>query len=122
MKRLVLTLVAVVMTSIAFAGNNAAKTEEKFNLDYNVRKLGCRLDLTIEQMEAVEDAQKSFNLEVANASNSETSEEKVLSVKEAVKTNFEKMRFILNKSQFGKYEELMNKTFENNGMDEYLKI
>ena len=94
MKKMFLTLVAVMSMTMAFAeGENtvATNTVAAYDMKVNYSKLAEALGLSMDQLESVEDVHKSFCIEI--------------------------MHYILNNSQYSKYLLLLNTTMNNRGLN-----
>lgn len=77
MKKIVLTLVAVLTMTSAFAAdaNNSTNEElQAYNMKVNYGKLGDALDLTVDQIDAMKDIHKIFCAEMMNAASADNSE------------------------------------------------
>ena len=119
MKKIVLMVVAMfTMTTMSFAeneNNNAVKSVEAYDMTVNMRKLAVTLDLTSDQMEAVQDIHTAFCNEMMLAAYAHTSERENL-VNEAVKKDVRYMHYILDEKQYKKYLTLLNATLTNRGL------
>ena len=94
MKRLFLTVVAVLSMTMTFAEN------EKFSMD---------------QAEAVQDIHSSFCADMMNAAGANADERESM-VKKAVEKDLKYMRYVLTQDQYRKYLMLLNATFNNRGL------
>lgn len=118
MKKIVLTLVAMMSTTMAFAGNTnakAAEMENAYDMHINIRRLATTLGLNMDQMESVNDLYNNFCVEMLNASAAKD-EEKSEMVDAAVKRNLTYMAYVLDNSQLKKYTLLLNTTLMNRGL------
>ena len=114
MKKIVLTLVAVLTMTSAFAAdaNNSTNEElQAYNMKVNYGKLGDALDLTVDQSDAI----KIFCAEMMNAASADNSEKTDLIYK-AVGKDFKYMSYILTDKQMEKYKQLMKATLQNRGL------
>ena len=117
MKKIVLTLVAMMSMTMAFAGNTnakAAEMENAYDMHINIRRLATTLGL-MDQMESVNDLYNNFCVEMLNASAAKD-EEKSEMVDAAVKRNLTYMAYVLDNSQLKKYTLLLNTTLMNRGL------
>ena len=114
MKKIVLTVVAVMSMTMAFAAgendNNAANANAyKFNV--STYALSRALNLNQDQIDAVEDINRTFATEMMNASVADSSE------REAIKKDLSYMHYILNNRQYREYVKLLNVTLNNRGLN-----
>ena len=119
MKKMILTLVAVMIMTMAFAvGENtkAANTVAAYDMTVNYGKLAQALGLSSDQLESVEDVHKTFCIEMMNAANAPKDERKAM-VDKAIEKNLKYMHYILNNSQYSKYLLLLNTTMNNRGLN-----
>ena len=108
-------VVAMFMMTATFAeneNNSAMKSVEAYDMTINMRKLAVVLDLTSDQMEAVQDIHNAFCNDMMLAAYAQADERGTM-VKSAVKKD---MRYILNDAQYKKYELLLNTTLVNRGL------
>ena len=118
MKKIVLTLVAMMTITMANAENeekNAVQAVNAYDMTVNMRKLAVALGLTLDQMEAVQDIHHQFCNEMLLASQAESDEREKL-VNQAVKKDVQYMRYILEDKQYRKYLLLLNTTLTNRGL------
>ena len=119
MKKIVLTVVAVMSMTMAFAAgendNNTATTNAyKFNL--STYALSRALNLNQDQVDVVEDINRTFSAEMMNAAVSDSSEREA-KVNAAIKKDLSYMRYVLNNSQYREYVKLPNVTLNNRGLN-----
>ncbi len=118
MKKIVLTLVAMMTITMANAENeekNTVQVVNAYDMTVNMRKLAVALGLTLDQMEAVQDIHHQFCNEMLLASQAESDEREKL-VNQAVKKDVQYMRYILEDKQYRKYLLLLNTTLTNRGL------
>ena len=118
MKRLFLTMVAVLSMTMTFAENeNAASlnSTEAYNMTVNMNKLAKALNLTTDQYEGVAENHKTFAAEMMFAAQSK-GEERNKMVEKAVKKDLAYMDYVLSKDQYRKYVKLLNVTLLNRGL------
>ena len=118
MKKIVLTLVAMMTITMANAENeekNTVQAVNAYDMTVNMRKLAVALGLTLDQMEAVQDIHHQFCNEMLLASQAESDEREKL-VNQAVKKDVQYMRYILEDKQYRKYLLLLNTTLTNRGL------
>jgi Spy/CpxP family protein refolding chaperone len=118
MKRLFLTIVAVLSMTMTFAENeNAASlnSTEAYNMTVNMNKLAKALNLTTDQYESVAEIHKTFSAEMMFAAQSK-GEERNKMVEKAIKKDLAYMDYVLSKDQYRKYVKLLNVTLLNRGL------
>lgn len=118
MKKLFLTIVAMLSMTVAMAENenaNSMNNTEAYNIQINVKKLGQTLHLTSDQMETVAELNKTFSAELLFAGQANEGDRKDL-VEKAVKKHIGYMHYILSDSQYHKYLQLLNVTLYNRGL------
>jgi hypothetical protein len=118
MKKIVLMVVAMFTMTMSFAeneNNSALNSVEAYDMTVNMRKLAVTLDLTTDQMEAVQDIHNAFCNEMMLAANAHSAERKAL-VDQAVKKDIRYMHYILDEKQYKKYLILLNTTLNNRGL------
>lgn len=119
MKRLFLTVIAVLSMTMTFAEDeklNSVDNAKVYNMEVNYTKLADYLGLSLDQLEAVQDVHTSFCADMLNAANANTDERKTM-VDSAVEKDLKYMRNILTGEQFRKYLMLLNVTFNNRGIE-----
>ena len=121
MKKIVLTVVAVMSMTMGFAANendnnnnNATTSAYKFNV--STYALSRALNLNIDQVDVVEDINRTFATEMMNASVADSSERQA-KVQSAIKKDLSYMRYILNDRQYREYVKLLNVTLNNRGLN-----
>ena len=125
MKKIILTVVAVMTFTLSFAENgtenNAAFRShrsvnvENYDMSFDMRRLAAKLDLTADQMEAVQVIQDNFNTEMLSAATARGFERRHL-VHQAVRKDARQMQRVLNDKQFGTYMMLLGTTLQNKGL------
>lgn len=118
MKRLFLTMVAVLSMTMTFAENeNAASlnSTEAYNMTVNMKMLAKALSLTTDQYESVAEIHKTFAAEMMFAAQTK-GEERNKMVEKAIKKDLAYMDYILSKEQYRKYVKLLNVTLLNRGL------
>ena len=119
MKRLFITMIAMLSMTMTFAENeNAVNTTntDAYDMKVNIRKLGEVLGLTYDQMESVGDIHRTFCGEMMIASQAQKDERGAL-VEKAVEKDLKYMNYILNNEQYRKYRLLLSTTLTNRGID-----
>ena len=119
MKRLFLTVVAVLSMTMTFAENeelNKVDNANSYNMSVNYDKLADCLGLTLDQAELVQDIHTSFCADMLNASQAESVERKAM-VSKAIEKDLKYMHAVLTKEQYRKYLLFLNTTFNNRGLN-----
>jgi len=119
MKKVVLTVVAMMTMTFGFAGTEShrvAVNAEKYDMSFDMRRLAAKLDLTSEQMEAVQVIQDNFNDAMMTASTAQWGHERTAKVHQAVRNDVHQMHRVLNDKQFRTYMMLLGTTLHNKGL------
>ena len=118
MKKIIMTIVATMSMTMAFAGNrnaNVSNENNAYDIHCNMRRLATTLGLDLYQMESVDILYNTLRNEVLSASEA-ADKEKSEKVDKAVDKNFEYMSYVLDKKQYQKYTTLVNTTLKNRGL------
>lgn len=115
MKKIVLTLVALMSMTMTFAENEGMNATEAYNMTVNMKKLAQALNLSDDQVEGVAEIHKTFSSEMVFAAQY-GKEERAKMVEKAVNKDLAYMNYILNKDQYRKYVLLLNTTLTNRGL------
>ena len=126
MKKIVLTVVAMMTFTLGFADNGTEKNTEteafwsvrnvkNYDMTCDMRRLAVKLDLTENQMDAVEVIQEIFNSDMQNAATARGFERRAM-VREAVMKDAHQMKRVLNDKQFETYMMLLGTTLRNRGL------
>ena len=119
MKKIFLTMVALLCITTAFAKYEAAAPEATnvaaYNLNIDMNRLSDALNLTNDQKEAVENIYNMFNTEMGYATQYSSSEREIM-VKRAIETDVKHMSYVLNEEQMRKYMAILNATIKNRGL------
>jgi|SRR5574344_377766 hypothetical protein len=118
MKRLFLTLVAMLSMTMTFAENEKAESMnnvEKYDMSVNMRKLGVTLGLTMDQFEAVENIHNVFDAEMKLAAHASDTDRQEM-VEKAIDRDIKWMGYVLNEKQYHTYLMLLNLTLQNRGI------
>lgn len=118
MKRLFLTVVAVLSMTLTFAENenmNSVNNAEAYNLSVNIDRLSKALGLEEDLKEAVAEIHKTFCAELVFATQYDK-EERDARVDAAIKKDLGYMNYLLNPEQYKKYVMLLNATMNNRGL------
>ena len=115
MKKIVLTLVALMSMTTIFAENEGMNTTEAYNMTVNMKNLARTLNLSKDQVESVAEVHKTFSSEMMFAAQY-GKEERTKMVEKAINKDLAYMNYILNKDQYRKYVMLLNTTLVNRGL------
>ena len=119
MKKIVLTMVALMSMTMTFAENETAANlnkAEAYNMKtVNVTKLCQALNLSKDQVEGFMEVHKTFTSELLCVAQM-NDEERQLMMEKAIKKDLAWMDYILNKDQYRKYVMLLNVTLHNRGL------
>lgn len=118
MKKMMMTLVALMTILMAFAANENAKNTNvtaAYDMRVNYRSLANALNLSADQLESVKDIHSTFCVEMMNAANA-SKEEQAQFVDKAVAKDLKYMRYVLGNDQYRKYVMLLNATMNNRGL------
>jgi hypothetical protein len=119
MKKMILTMVAMLSMTMAFAeGENATKVENvaAYDMSVNMKKLSVALQLTADQIDAVADINHTFAAEMMFAAQYSNDQRDVM-VKKAIEKNISWMNYVLNDKQLRVYLTLLNATINNRGLN-----
>ena len=121
MKKIVLTVAAVMSMTLAFAAgendnNNTTTNTNAYKFNVSTYALSRALNLDFDQGDVVEDINRTFATEMMNASVAEGSERES-KVQNAIKKDLSYMRYVLNDRQYREYVKLLNVTLNNRGLN-----
>lgn len=119
-KYFIMLVMLFTMNAVMFAeDNNVVEVEgvEKYDFNVNTRKLASFLELSEDQMDAVEyiATELSNDMQFAYYENNSDGRKKV--VANAVNKNVKHMSYILNDKQYHKYLVVFNATLRNKGFN-----
>ncbi len=123
MKKIVLTVVAMMTLTFGYAENGSNGTEsnrvenrtERYDMNFDMRRLAVKLDLNSNQMEAVEAIHDCFYNDMQEAATARGFERRHL-VHRAVRKDAHQMHRVLNDKQFNTYMMLLMTTLHNRGL------
>jgi hypothetical protein len=123
MKKIVLTVVAMMTLTFGYAENGSNGTEsnrvenrtERYDMNFDMRRLAVKLDLNSNQMEAVEAIHDCFYNDMQEAATARGFERRHL-VHQAVRKDAHQMHRVLNDKQFNTYMMLLMTTLHNRGL------
>lgn len=119
MKKMILTVVAMMSLTFGFAeteNQNVVNNVERYDMSFDMRRLASKLDLTSEQMDAVEAIQECFNNDMSEAGEANRHHRRMMMVHQAVRKNVHQMHRVLNNKQFDTYMLLLGTTLHNKGL------
>lgn len=119
MKRLFLTVMAVLSMTMTFAENeelNTVSDANAYKMTVNYSKMADALGLSLDQLEAVQDIHSEFCADMLNAGSANADERKAL-VDKALKKDLKHMRYVLSDNQYRTYLMLLNTTIINRGLN-----
>jgi DNA-directed RNA polymerase subunit L len=119
MKKMILTMVAMLSMTLAYAeGENANSVNNvaAYDMSVNMNKLSEALSLTDDQKEAVADINHTFAAEMMFAAQYSNEQRKEM-VKKAIEKNVAWMTYVLNDKQRRLYLTLLNTTINNRGLN-----
>lgn len=118
MKKVIMMLVMLFTMSIAsFAEDNNTTEIQKYMLSINVNKLANYLELTTDQVDAVETVVNELSRDLMFAAVECTNMNRNTVTKNAVNKNVKYMSYILNDKQYHKYLLVLNATINNRGLN-----
>lgn len=119
MKRLFLTVMAVLSMAVTFAENENLNSVDKtniYNMTVNYSKLAESLGLTQDQLESVQDIHAEFCADMLNAYSANADERKEM-VSKAINKDIRYMHYVLTREQYRKYLMILNATVNNRGLN-----
>ena len=134
MKKILFTLMMLFTLSISVMADDVPVTEStkkienlhkialesqaaKYDFTINYRRLGCCLEMSIDQLEDFKLFFDQFKDNMLFAYNECSEDSRDGVVKSIVRKNVKEMRCILNEKQYKKYLLLMNTTLRNRGFE-----
>ena len=112
MKKMIVTLVAMMAVTFSFAETNSNNVDRRFDMSCNMDRLSEVLALDEDQAEAVETIHNNFNSELKSLASVRGPIQRHL-VHQAVRKDAQKMKSVLNDKQFGLYMRIMLNTLRN---------
>ena len=109
MKKIALTLVAMMAFTFSFAKSNVDK---RFDMSCDIYRLAVVLDLDERQMDAVEEIQDNFSNEMLSISTLKGHEQRHR-IHQAVRKDAKQMRQVLDDKQFNTYMRIILATLRN---------
>lgn len=116
MKKIVLTVSFVLtMCMNVFAEETAVADTKCYDMSVNYKRLGCFLELTEDQVDAVKAIHEQFRMNMNFASDGKSEKQRNSVVRNAITTDIKWMRCVLNDEQYKKYITVLNATLVNKG-------
>lgn len=118
MKKILLTVVALMSMTMTFAENESAANlnkVESYDMTVNMSKLSQALGLSTDQIQAVSEIHKSFSAEMMYVVQY-ANEERNQKLDKAINRDLAYMKYILSEEQYRKYLTLLNLTLRNRGI------
>lgn len=112
MKKMIVTLVAMMAVTFSFAETNSNNVDRRFDMSCNMDRLSEVLALDEDQAEAVETIHDNFNNELKSLASVRGPIQRHM-VHQTVRKDAQKMKNVLNKEQFGLYMRIMLNTLRN---------
>ena len=109
MKKMILTLVAMMAVTFSFAKTS---TDKRFDMSCDIYRLSVTLDLDEQQMDAVEEIQDNFSNEMQSLASLKGFQQR-FGIRQAVRKDAEQMRQVLNDKQFHAYMRILLTTLRN---------
>ena len=113
MKKMILTLVAMMAMTSGFAKSN--NESKRYDMSCDIYRLSVTLDLDDEQMDAVETIQDNFSNEMQALASQKGLWQRV-NIRKAVRKDAEQMRQVLNDEQFHTYMRILMATLHNRNL------
>ena len=110
MKKIVLTLVAMMAVTVSFAKSN--ESDKRFDMSCDIYRLSVVLDLDERQMDAVEDIHDKFTSEMQSLASLEGPQQR-FRIHQTVRKEAHQMRQVLNDKQFRDYMRILMVTLRN---------
>ena len=112
MKKIVLTLVAMMAVTFSFAKSSA---DERFDMNCDIYRLAVTLDLNEQQMDAVEEIQDNFTNEMQSIAKLNNRQQRH-GIHQAVRNDAKQMREVLTDTQFRAYMRILFETLRNRNL------
>ena len=113
---MILAIVAAMTVTFGFAETRnhhaAVRHADRIDLNFDVRRLANKLQLNTEQMEAVQEINNSFNVQLMSVDQARGFD-KMIQFDKAVKDNIRSMHYVLDDNQFRTYVTLLGTTIRN---------
>ena len=112
MKKIALTLVALMAVTMSFAKSS---TDKRFDMSCDIYRLSVTLDLDEQQMDAVEMIQDNFSNEMQSLASLKGRQLRH-GIHQTVRKDAQQMRKVLNDKQFNTYMRILLATLRNRNL------
>ena len=112
MKKIIVTLVAMMAVTFSFAETNSNKVDKRYDMSCNMDRLSEVLALDENQEDAVESIHNNFNTELQSLASVRGPQQRHL-VHRAVRKDAHQMKQVLNDKQFALYMRIVLNTLRN---------
>ena len=112
MKKIIVTLVAMMAVTFSFAGTSSNKVDRRYDMSCNMDRLSEVLALDENQADAVETIHNRFNTELQSLATVRGPLQRRL-LHQAVRKDAHHMKRVLNDKQFDLYMRIMLSTLRN---------
>jgi Fe2+ transport system protein B len=120
MKKVFLMLVMMFTMSVSmFAEDNNTTEIAKYEINVNTDRLADYLELSIDQVDAVENVTEEFSKDLMFAAVECNDKNRKAVTKNAIEKNIKNMRYVLTEEQMKKYLAVLNVTISNRGILAY---
>lgn len=117
MKKMVLTIVAMLSMTMAFGETRSTNSyDAAYTINVNNNALARSLSLTEEQEYAVNMITSRFEYDMKRAGKANEADRQV-KLRKAVKRNLSHLSQVLDRNQYRKYVAILNATFVNRGIN-----
>ena len=115
MKKIVLTMAAMMALTFSFAETKSNKVDPRFDMNCNMYRLSIALDLDDSQLDEVEAIQNSFSNEMQSLATLKGPRLRH-GIHQAIRKDAEQMKRVLNDKQFNTYMLLLFSTLRNRNL------
>ena len=112
MKKIVLTMVAVMAVTFSFAETRVKNVDKRFDMTCDIYRLSEVLDLDNQQMDAVEVIHDKFSSEMQSLASVKGPKQRHM-IHQAVRKEAQQMHRVLNEKQFALYMRILGVTLRN---------
>ena len=112
----VMVMLSMTMTFAEGEKMNGVDNANAYNMTVNYASLSRALDLTSEQLAAVEEIHEMFCADMTSIASANKSSRKAM-MNNAVMKNLREMHYVLDNKQYRTYVKLLNITINNRGLN-----
>lgn len=120
MKKLILAVAMLLATNFAAMAenenSNSMNMVEAYDISININSLARYLELSVDQIESVDNIQKVFTESLRCASVMSGDSRKKM-VNNAINYDLSNLRYVLTEGQYKKYVRILNVTLSNRGIE-----